>query len=221
MPSRAPTSVRWITLLFVALLAAPAGLQAQPLLSSDNLNSWTNGCWRCDIDLQYDVIHGEVIRFSADRLFGATLENRIRNDALYPELSWFWSLDPFLDPAVYFSLEVHFRAKETRRKYKIRYVWDSSVAEDSVRAVKDKENHWVWVVTGETAAPLRWYEVRRNLAEDFAAVSGLQSAVNIHRIVVGLGSGEQRKLTASGYLSGIQLTPQSEPLWPADTLSSD
>lgn len=221
MRSRALNSARLISLLFVALLALPAGLKAQPLLSSDNLSNWTNGCWRCDIDLQYDVIHGEVIRFSADRLFGATLENRVRSDSEYPELSWFWSLDPFLEPAVYFSLEVYFRARDSRRKYMIRYVWDSSESVGQVHTLDKKDKSWTLVVTGEEAGPLRWYEVRRNIAEDFAAVSGIESAVDVQRIVVGLGSDDKRKLTASGYLSGIRLSPQPEPQWPEARLSSD
>lgn len=221
MPSRAPNSARLIRFIVIALLALPAGVQAQPLLSSDNLSNWTNGCWRCDIDLQYDVIHGEVIHFSADRLFGATLENRVRTDSDYPELSWFWSLDPFLEPTVYFSLEVYFRARDSRRKYMIRYVWDSSESVGQVQSLDKKGESWTWVVTGEEARALRWYEVRRNIAEDFAVVSGIESAVDIQRIVVGLGSDDHRRLTASGYLSTIRLTEQPEPQWPEALLSSD
>ena len=214
MPAKAPTPTRFTSLLlFLVLMGINPPARAEFLLSSDNFNSWSSSCWRCDIDLHYDVIQGDVIRLNADRIFGATLENRIRRSSEYPELSWYWSLDPFIEPAIYFSMEVYFRASVDRRKYMIRYTWNSEDPAGTVYALNERDNEWEWVVTGKEAEPLRWYEVKRHLSQDFASLTGLHSSIDIYRIKVGLGSAEKRKLSASGYLSSVRIDPRPEPIW--------
>ncbi len=222
MPFSALTSSVATSLLLLAMLGtASLTARAETLLSSENFSDWSSSCWRCDIELEFDVIHGDVIRMSSDRVFGATLENRLERHAIYPELSWYWSLDPFLEPDTYFSLEVYLRSDDNRRRYMIRYVWNSDAPVGSVRELPGKEKAWEWVVTGEGAGSLRWYEVRRNLAQDIATLTGVRSGVDLNRIRVGLGTDDNRKLTASGYLTGIKLNALPEPQWLEATHSSE
>ena len=214
-------SVSTFFLVLALSAAVSASVRAETLLSSENFSEWSSSCWRCDIELEFDVIHGDVIRMSSDRVFGATLENRLERHAVYPELSWYWSLDPFLEPDTYFSLEVYLRSDDNRRRYMIRYVWNSDAAVGSVRELPGKEKAWEWVVTGKGAEPLRWHQVKRNLAEDLAALTGVRGGVDLSRIRVGLGTDDNRKLTASGYLSGITMKAQPEPQWQVVTHSSE
>tara|TARA_B100001109_G_scaffold255881_1_gene262044 strand:+ start:22925 stop:23575 length:651 start_codon:yes stop_codon:yes gene_type:complete len=152
-----------ITALLWLLTTAPDA-RATEVLAPAELNQWSSYCDQCELEAQYDVMLGPVIRIAAEGGY-ASLSRDLDLPLQAPLLSWHWSADRFADPGPMILITLNFHDTDEWPERVLHYLWDSSRKAGEQDTVSDFEH--LLVVTGEEARAEHWYEVSRDLSDDW------------------------------------------------------
>ena len=193
---------------------------AETLLSAQSLGKWNKDCRRCVIEVQYDVMKGEIIRLEAD-MGEASLDKVFVSEGSRPVIAWSWSVDSFdLDRhADLFRVTVDLRSEQSGTDYRVHYAWDPTAKTGDYDALGG--NEFVWVVCGSDCKSRRWYSVERDLTLDFSVLTESEDSVTPVRFEAALGDPSGRKTKAGGYLESIVVNYLPEPVPEEPVATSD
>ena len=206
--------------------------EAEVLLDASSLSDWQTDCRHCDIEAQYDVLKGEIVRLEtrmgrallSSSSFSSLTTDAPASDAedvvtpattipegRVPLLSWGWSLDDLNEGAdsALMRVSVALQDVDSEREYRVHYVWNPALNRDVRQSLSDTE--YVWVVSTPDQQARRWYQVERDLTMDLEVLSGQRLAVNLLAITAGIGEPDGRKVQAGGYFEQIALNYLIEP----------
>lgn len=193
---------------------------AETLLSAQSLGKWNKDCRRCVIEVQYDVMKGEIIRLEAD-MGEASLDKVFVSEGSRPVIAWSWSVDSFdFDRHVdLFRVTVDLRSEPSGTDYRVHYAWDPTANTGDLDALGG--NEFVWVVCGSGCKSRRWYSVERDLNLDFSVLTESEERVTPVRFEAALGDPSGRKTEAGGYLASIVVNYLPEPVPEEPVATSD
>ena len=198
--------IKTLFLLAGALSTGFSSSYAESLLSANDISDWKRRCWKCNVEFQYDVLYGEVMRLEANNKHGISFFRDYKYDSEkqgQPVLSWTWAVDSFVDLQQLFSFSTVLYSPQNKEQYVLHYVWDVSTELGSYQALS--RNEFLLSVNGVESQAFRWYQVERNITIDFREASGLDIPVELIGMEFGIGVPDSRKINLSGYIAGIQL----------------
>lgn len=184
-----------IALFFVTvlwLISAAHQSHAAEILSPGLLKEWDTHCRGCEIDVQYDVMQGDVIRIAGDG--NLSMARDIEQQPEHPQLQWQWSVDNYVDGGKLLRLSVFMKETDSWPARTMHYVWDTQADSGSMEARSDFDH--VLVVTGVEAKAEHWYSIERDLNADWASIYN-EAMPAIDHIEVGLGMPEDSAITGA------------------------
>ena len=187
--------------LCATLMLLPA--QAGVILSAEGVDDWERNCGNCAIELQYDVVYGEVIRLLGNKNNKAVIERKIPYEEGSPIIKWHWSLDQFVEVGSMISVVVFIEDERTGDKYSIEYVWDTSREKDTYTQLADRQ--YQWVVSSEESKALRWHSVSRDITQDMFNVTGTQMRVVAKGFRASLANQKERQVKTNGYFTDVRI----------------
>lgn len=160
--------------------------EATPLFSAATLPLWHQDCRDCAAEPQFDVLQGDVVHLSAGGEFRLSryLHRSAPQAPANASLHWQWSVDPYVDGGTLLRITLYTAETEQWPARTLHYVWDSTAARGTSTAITDFE--YRIVVTGQDSRAERWYEVKRNLSDDWQALYA-EPLPALEKIEIGLG----------------------------------
>ncbi len=160
--------------------------EAAPLFSTATLPLWHQDCGDCAAEPQFDALQGDVVHLSAGGEFRLSryLKDAARHVPASASLHWQWSVDPYVDGGTLLRISLHTAETEQWPARTLHYVWDSTVESGTTAAITDFE--YRIVVTGQGSRAERWYEVERNLSDDWQVLYA-EPLPALEKIEIGLG----------------------------------
>ncbi|MCA6062407.1 DUF3047 domain-containing protein [Thalassolituus marinus] len=187
-----PAAIALLAVTVLWLVSGSHQSHAAEILSAQQLAEWDQDCRGCEVDIQYDVLQGNVIRMASDDEL--SLSRRIKEQPDHPGLKWQWSVDSFVDGGKLIRLSVFLKETEDWPARTLHYVWDSNAESGAIETRSDFEH--VLVVTGADARAEHWYSISRDLNADWSAIYN-EAMPAIDHIEVGLGMPEEDAITGA------------------------
>lgn len=130
-----PAAIALVVVTLFWFFSAAHKAEAETLFSASELSRWSVDCRDCQLEAQYDVMVGDVVRLeSREHLI---LQRDVQEQPAQPQLSWRWSVDNFVDAGPLVRVSVYVQETADWPERIIHYVWDSSREAGDHEALSD------------------------------------------------------------------------------------